>query len=42
MFNVLESFVEQVIPDPKRTAFELALGRLESSPFFLSSWGVTD
>ena len=35
MFNVLESFVEQVIPDPKRTAFELALGRLESSPFSL-------
>ena len=35
MFNVLESFVEQVIPGPKRTAFELALGRLESSPFSL-------
>ena len=35
MFNVLKSFVEQVIPDPKRTAFELALGRLQSSPFSL-------
>ena len=33
MHQVLRGFIDRTIPDARRTAMELALGRLKSSPF---------